>query len=266
MSISNKYIMDDSRESDRLSTKVDSQYWVEKYLDLYLKNAGTFIDIGCGPGVIIKTIAEKYPNINVTGMDFSKERINDALSNVSQIINAEVAFGDANDIPFESNTFDIVFCRFLLEYLPDPMQAISEMIRICKTGGTVILQDLDGQIVWRYPEDNKLQEVIQKALKYVKKTGFDPFVGRKLYNFLYKGGMRNINAQLDPYNFYPGRIDEKNLMLWDLKLDIILNAVKSVFNNNFDEMYSLKEQFLNYLKREDTLSYSILFTVSGIKK
>src|SRR5256885_13262071 len=58
---------------------------------------------------------------------------------------------------FESNSFDLVYCRMLLQYLREKEQAVAEMTRVCKPGGTVLLQDLDGQLLWHYPEDPGVQ-------------------------------------------------------------------------------------------------------------
>jgi SAM-dependent methyltransferase len=47
---------------------------------------------------------------------------------------------DVTDIPFEANTFDIVFCNHVLEHVPDYHKAMSEIFRVLKPGGTAILQ------------------------------------------------------------------------------------------------------------------------------
>jgi hypothetical protein len=54
------------------------------------------------------------------------------------------------------------------------------------------------------------------------------------------------------------------LRLWEAKLDIALPAVERVLDTRAAAA-GLKERFLGYLQREDTLTYSVVFTVSGVK-
>jgi SAM-dependent methyltransferase len=47
---------------------------------------------------------------------------------------------DIHDIPFQENTFDIIFCNHVLEHVSDDLQAMREMLRVLKPGGWAILQ------------------------------------------------------------------------------------------------------------------------------
>jgi len=47
---------------------------------------------------------------------------------------------DIHQIPFEDNTFDVIFCNHVLEHVDDDIQALSEMHRVMKPGGWAILQ------------------------------------------------------------------------------------------------------------------------------
>ena len=52
-----------------------------------------------------------------------------------------VVIGDVREIPFESNHFDMVWCRLVLGHLPDPLRAYLEMSRVCMPGGYVFVTD-----------------------------------------------------------------------------------------------------------------------------
>ena len=83
---------------------------------------------------------------------------------------------------FKKNTFDIVFARFLLQYLAKPQHAVSEMIRVCRPGGRILLQDLDGQLVWHYPEETEIMRKTDVVLSYLKeKTAPDIFSAHNLH-------------------------------------------------------------------------------------
>ena len=47
---------------------------------------------------------------------------------------------DLHDIPFEENTFDIIFCNHVLEHVEDDIQCMKELCRVLKPGGWAILQ------------------------------------------------------------------------------------------------------------------------------
>jgi SAM-dependent methyltransferase len=258
------YIMDDPREGRRLLDKVDAASWISKYLEEHLQDARTILSVGCGPGVFLRELAAIRPDAEFVGVDLSAERIHEAEERLRGVPNARVQIADAQALPFESGSFDFVFCRFLMEYLPDKRQALQEMVRICRGGGKILLQDLDGQLLWHWPEDPELQPTIDRVVRHLASTGFDPLVGRKLFNLCFEAGLVDIKVQIDPYHVYAGAIVKEQLDLWQTKLEIAKPQLKKVLGTH-EAAVNYSERFLAYLRRPDTLTYSCLFTVSGTK-
>ena len=262
MTAAETYIMDDPREGQRLLDKADPAAWMAKFLAPHLPHIRSVLSVGCGPGVFLREIAEAYPGIEVVGVDLSGERIADAQRRLRGLPNARAYTGSALELPFESNSFDLVFSRFLLEYLPDRARAIREMKRVCHVGGKVMLQDLDGQLVWHYPEDTQLQRATERIVGALAETGFDPFVGRKLFSLCLDAALADVSVQVDPYHLYAGTIDDANFAQWQMKLEIAMPQIVRVLGSEqAGKKYS--EQFLAYLKNPATLTYSCLFTVTG---
>lgn len=258
-----RYFMEDTREASRLSSKVDPDAWVARYLDRFLETSKKVLDIGCGPGVIASAVANAAPHAQVFGMDQSEARIdNDVNKNIPA--NCELRSGNAVSLPFDSDEFDLIYCRFMLEYVQERQRAIEEMVRVCRPGGRVLLQDLDGQLIWHYPLDQELEHDIELVLQSLASTGFDPFVGRKLYHLAWQAGLRDIDVTVESYHLYAGKIDAENDRLWELKLDIALPTVAKALGSE-QRAQSLKSRFMNHLRREDTLTYSVVFTVTGTK-
>ena len=262
MNHARNYIMDDPREGQRLLDKVDAASWISKYLEQHLQGAKNVLSVGCGPGVFLKELAEIHPDAEFVGVDLSPERIHDAELRLRGLRNARVQVGDAQALPFESGSFDFVFCRFLMEYLPDKQRAVQEMVRICRGGGKILLQDLDGQLLWHSPEDPELQETIEIVVSRLAGTGFDPFVGRKLFNLCFHAGLLDIKVEIDPYHLYAGSISDEPLDLWRTKLEIAKPQLKKVLGSD-EAATKYSERFLAYLRRPDTLTYSCLFSVLG---
>jgi SAM-dependent methyltransferase len=253
------YIMEDDREAERLSRKVDPSSWVKCYFDQYLSTASKVLDVGTGSGILAAEIAGKYPEKTVVGVDISETRLKHAREHHKKP-NLSFECANSTDLPFPDETFDLVYSRLMLEYLRHPEAAVCEMARVCKSGGRVILQDLDGQLVWHYPVPD-FQGELQTVLDEMSKTGHDVLVGRKLFSFAKAAGLTNIQVRLDPYHLYAGRVNEKELNEWELKLDIASPLIEKVYNTK--KAVELKQKFLAYLLDENTLTYSVLFTVTG---
>ena len=76
---SSTYLMEDPREALRLELKVDPEAWVHKYAAHRIRRGSEVLSVGCGPGVLLRQIAELAPSIRGTGIDISPERVQIAV-------------------------------------------------------------------------------------------------------------------------------------------------------------------------------------------
>lgn len=258
------YIMEDPREAGRLEAKVDPDAWVQKYLAHRVRPSAEVLSVGCGPGVILHEVSELHPSIRATGIDVSADRVQEAIQRNRENPRLKFVRGDAQAMSFPSGSFDLVYTRMLLQYLRDKEKAVAEMARVCKPGGIVLLQDLDGQLLWHYPEDAKVQRAVEKVLAALAPTGFDPFVGRKLFWMAQKAGLKNLDVQIESYHLIAGAVEKHILKQWELKLDIAKAQMAKVLGNKAEAENEI-QRFLEYLCRPDTLTYSVQFTVTGEK-
>ena len=79
------------------------------------------LDVGCGNGFFTRPLACWA---KCTGLDFSQRMLD--LNPVDAI----KVCGDVNSMPFEDNSFDLVFCSNLLHHIPDALTAVLEMKRV----------------------------------------------------------------------------------------------------------------------------------------
>ncbi len=258
------YIMDDPREAARLEAKVDPESWVHKYLAPHLGHGMEVLSVGCGPGVILNAVCALDPSLRGIGIDISPERVQEAKRRNRDNPRARFVCGDAHMLEFADGSFDVVYSRMLLEYLVDKERAVTEMARVCAAGGTVLLQDLDGQLLWHYPEDAVLQAAVEKVVTALGSTGFDPFVGRKLFWLARQAGLMNIKVQAESYHLIAGEIGPEALKQWQLKLDIAAPQMARALGSE-EKARECSQRFLEYLSRPDTLTYSTVFTVTGEK-
>ncbi|OYV62953.1 MAG: hypothetical protein B7X03_03670 [Parcubacteria group bacterium 21-58-10] len=98
----------------------------------YVQPGMKVLDAGCGDGVLSVQMANK--GAIVTGCDFSEPNIAAAKKYVSQqkIANVEFLVGDAENLPFSDNSFDLVVSSHVLEHLPDFDKGLREIMRVTK--------------------------------------------------------------------------------------------------------------------------------------
>ena len=258
------YIMEHPREGLRLERKIDPDAWVKRYLSPYLFPGARVLDAGCGPGTILRAMAEWERTAVGSGVDLGPARVRQAAEKNAGNRRLQFHCGDVQELVFDSGAFDVVYSRMLLQYVPDKEKAVGELVRVCKTGGTVLMQDLDGQLSWHYPEDALMQQTVSRVLKSLAKSGFDPFVGRKLFWLARNAGLDNVRVQVESYHLIAGEIDPALLKHWEMKLQIAKPLMQDALGSAYEADEEIR-RFLHFLRRPDTLTYSNVFTVAGEK-
>jgi len=104
---------------------------------------GALLDIGCGPGMLVRHLLETRPDIRITACDRSPAMV-DAVATRLGEGSAKVELGVASieDLPFADGAFDVVVALGVLEYV-DCSRALREMSRVVRPGGTVVVTMLN---------------------------------------------------------------------------------------------------------------------------
>ncbi len=97
------------------------------------------LDVGCGSGRDIVTLAQK--KCRCIGFDVSKNMIEEARKELlkNNISDVELKIGDVINLDFSNEMFDKVFASEVLEHVPDCNKAVSEMSRVLKPGGALVI-------------------------------------------------------------------------------------------------------------------------------
>lgn len=108
----------------------------------------TLLDAGCGPAPMITLLSKKYPERHYTGIDLTPKMIENARN--KKIPNSEFVVGDCENLPFESNKFDVIICSNSFHHYPNPQNFFNSVYRCLKKGGRLILRDYTGNslILW----------------------------------------------------------------------------------------------------------------------
>lgn len=92
------------------------------------------LDIGCGPGVFIKT-AQSLGYMNVTGITLSTQDVNACAAQGFDVIHANMS-----DLPMADASVDFIWCRHALEHSPYPLFTLFEFYRVLKPTGQVFIE------------------------------------------------------------------------------------------------------------------------------
>lgn len=94
------------------------------------------LDVGCGTGFGTVGLLERVDH--VTGLDQSPQQLARARSKLPND-RVTLLFGDAERLPFEDETFDVVWSSGSIEYWPHPVATLKELRRVCRPGGQVLV-------------------------------------------------------------------------------------------------------------------------------
>lgn len=109
------------------------------------------LDICTGTGDIAIMLAEKYYPASITALDFSLEMLKIAKQK-SKKFNINFIEGNAMNMPFSDNSFNLCTISFGLRNLPDITAAIREFHRVLDKDGELLILDLGKpKIKWLYP-------------------------------------------------------------------------------------------------------------------
>jgi demethylmenaquinone methyltransferase/2-methoxy-6-polyprenyl-1,4-benzoquinol methylase len=122
---------------------------------------GAILDVCCGTGDMIREfIRQNKSGGEFNGIDFSDAMIEIARKKLPKISN-QLIVGDATELPFENEIFNIVSCAFGLRNICNMERGLSEMIRVCKLGGLVAILE------FTIPQNCLIKYPYQFYFKYI---------------------------------------------------------------------------------------------------
>jgi len=107
--------------------------------DFINARGGSVLELGCGTGLALQYYA---PHLKVTGIDYSAEMLGKAKTRVVEMGLRQVVDlrqMDARALDFPDNHFDTIAAQHVLSVVPEPERVMSEIARVCKPGGKVVI-------------------------------------------------------------------------------------------------------------------------------
>lgn len=187
----------EGRERLRLIARVMRPTTLSLFERVGIKPAMHILDIGCGGGDVTCDLARLMgAGGKVIGLDMDAAKI--------QLARHEAAAQGLGNVTFQSTElnaadlapeFDIVYARFFLTHLPDPLQALATMHHALKPGGTVVVEDIDFTGHFCHPDSAAFRRYVELYTRAVQLRGADPNIGPRLPGMLLDAGFERVQMK-----------------------------------------------------------------------
>jgi ubiquinone/menaquinone biosynthesis C-methylase UbiE len=209
-----------------------------------------------------RLLASAHPTARIVGVDVRHDYVAFARERAAQegLTNIEFQQGDIFDLPFPDASFDVVWSKYVLQWVKEPHLAIAEFRRVSKAGGFIICANFDGFAVTHWPEDPALQPLLDRIFRGL----VDPFVGRKMAPMFKAAGLADIKVDFEPDRLFTviGAIDAERRRNWVEQLTAARPYIVKIIGGEA-QADNFVSAFLAYQDRADRCSYTALYFVGG---
>lgn len=115
--------------------------------EIKIDKGSRVLDVGCGVGVWLDRLGSSYGTIG-TGVDISPRSLGKAQS--CSVRQSVFVLADARELPFASESFDLVVSLDVLEHIQQPERAVDELIRVACRGGHIVLYAVSKRNTFTY--------------------------------------------------------------------------------------------------------------------
>ncbi len=149
-----------------------------------LADARRVLEVGCGTGAVLREIRSPA---SPHGLDLEPASLAECRIHASA---ASLTRGDAHFLPYPDQSFDIVYCHFLLLWVRDPLQVVYEMARV----GRTVLALAEPDYSQRVDEPAELQLLGKWQADALAGRGANPSFGSRLAETFYQAGIQLIET------------------------------------------------------------------------
>jgi ubiquinone/menaquinone biosynthesis C-methylase UbiE len=261
------YLMESEEEAYRLDIKTDPQAVEEQARWAGIVPGTRVLDLGCGAGRTTHTLRTLVgPAGSVVGIDGSEQRIAYASRNFSEP-GISYLRRDVLDPLTDLGGFDVVWIRFVLEYFADQSFDITRnACEALEPGGTLCLIDLDHNCLGHFGASARLDRTLRNIVSAMQeRQGFDPFVGRKLYAYLYDLGCGDIEMRMVPHHLIYGATSDSDRFNWLAKAHAVRD-MPGLFARDYPGGYDeFRQELVAYLEHPRRFIYTPLMMCKGTR-
>ena len=170
-----------------------------------MANPRDVLETAAGTGVLTRAIASRLPaNARVVATDLNQPMLNHAKARQSPDGRIEWKQADAQALPFEGESFDVVACQFGVMFFPDKVQGYKEARRVLKPRGRFFFN------VWDKISENEFANVVTEALAVVFPRDPPRFMARTPHGYHDVEQIRGELSDAGFANISIDAVDEKS--------------------------------------------------------
>lgn len=136
--------IEDASDYDAMNHSAVNAKFAADFLSVY-HGDGPVLDVGTGTAQIPIELARRHVSITIVAVDLADEMLRCGQHNVikaglSDRIRLEQA--NARMLPYSDGAFAAVISNSIIHHIPEPIDSLSEMVRVCTKGGRLFVRDL----------------------------------------------------------------------------------------------------------------------------
>ncbi|KNB49473.1 methyltransferase domain-containing protein [Streptomyces caatingaensis] len=156
------------------------------------------LDAGSGPGFITEQLLQNVPEGSVTGLELDTGLFEQSRSYLASYEGPRLNLvrGSITDAPLPDARFDLALARLVLQHIAEPAQALSELGRVLRPGGRLVVADADDAL-WGsiHPDIPGLAEVMELRRRHQAQRGGNRYVGRAVPAMMRAAGFTDITVE-----------------------------------------------------------------------
>jgi SAM-dependent methyltransferase len=210
------YLMENPEENLRLERKTKEESVRAQAQWCGIKPGMRILDAGCGPGKTTSLLRRLiHPGGSILGVDYSEKRIHDLRHPMEHM-----------------GLFDLIWTRFVLEYnRAESFEIVRNLSLSLKPRGFLCLIDLDYNCLTHYQLPTKMEDMIVRLTKALElEHNFDPYMGRKLYAYLYDLGYEEVEVDVKAHHLFYRKVGENDIFNWVKKVEVTTAREKKLFS------------------------------------
>ena len=200
---------------------------------LPLQRSRQLLEVGCGVGAQTEILLRRYPDLHVTGIEYSEANLARARERLTGLPGAEnrheLLHGDAQSMQFEADSFDAAFLCWVLEHVADPHKVLSETRRVLRSGSPVVVTEVQNASFFVEPYSPHTWNYWMAFNDHQLDLGGDPFVGAKLGNLMLSSGYSDISTEVRPIHL-DNRVPGERAEFLEYWTELLLSGAPSLLD------------------------------------
>lgn len=232
------------------------------YRDIDFTGVQHLLEVGCGVGAQTEVLLRRFPDLNITGIDFSEAQLKSAQAFTASLPGSakrlKLEHMDAGNMAFKPRSFDGAFLCWVLEHVPNPLRVLSEVRRVLQPGARIYITEVLNSSFFMDPYSPNLQKYWTAFNDYQLEVGGDPFVGAKLGNMLLALGYQNVRTEVKTWHL-DNRTPDKRQEVIAYWTELLLSAADQLIEKTSEVTPELVEKMTEELRRVQSDPNAVFF-------